>query len=363
MRLESIKVQNLRQLKDLTLKFNKIRGKNDIHVILAENGVGKTNIMNAITWCLYDKESHLRNEDTALSIINSKVLEETRKSGGGLITVSVELEFSIGKANDTISFTKTVKFRVPKDKDDDIFTIMDDMAVTILEGGGHRIIDDDEEVMQIIHKYLPEEINSYIFFDGEQLEEFFSYDQTEKVRQGINDLTQASYLERATTYLDKYIRTEILDKIKGAGDKELEEKQNNYDRICNEVETSASTIDQFTRQIDDSKNQIDELARIIRGNEIVPEKIRALDDTILGINKLQQELKEKNDKLMMFTRENYFLLSLYPSLKNFGDFIQEKDKEGSLPPRIDKKFYKRYYRASIALYATPIILPKLILIL
>ena len=75
MRIESIKIQNLRQLKDVMVRFVKRNDENDLHIILAENGVGKTNILNAITWCLYNKEMHLRDEESALPIVNSQVAE------------------------------------------------------------------------------------------------------------------------------------------------------------------------------------------------------------------------------------------------------------------------------------------------
>ena len=91
MRIESIKIQNLRQLKDVMVRFVKRNDENDLHIILAENGVGKTNILNAITWCLYNKEMHLRDEESALPIVNSQVAEETRQYGGGNVEVSVEL--------------------------------------------------------------------------------------------------------------------------------------------------------------------------------------------------------------------------------------------------------------------------------
>ena len=62
MRIKSIEIKNLRQLKDVMIRFDKDNDENDLHVILAENGVGKTNILNAITWCLYNKEMHLRDK-------------------------------------------------------------------------------------------------------------------------------------------------------------------------------------------------------------------------------------------------------------------------------------------------------------
>lgn len=49
MRIKSIEIKNLRQLKDVMIRFDKDNDENDLHVILAENGVGKTNNLNAIT--------------------------------------------------------------------------------------------------------------------------------------------------------------------------------------------------------------------------------------------------------------------------------------------------------------------------
>lgn len=52
MRLISVKTENFRQYKDLEVTFPR-SGEFDIHIIEASNGVGKTNLLNAINWCLY----------------------------------------------------------------------------------------------------------------------------------------------------------------------------------------------------------------------------------------------------------------------------------------------------------------------
>lgn len=64
MRFTSIQINNFRQYEELKLVFPK-NGQYDLHIINAENGVGKTNVLNAITWCLYGKEPHLGNESKA----------------------------------------------------------------------------------------------------------------------------------------------------------------------------------------------------------------------------------------------------------------------------------------------------------
>lgn len=61
MRFNSIILKNYRQYRDVTLAFPKIK-KTDLHMIVASNGVGKTNLMNAINWCLYGDEPHLGDD-------------------------------------------------------------------------------------------------------------------------------------------------------------------------------------------------------------------------------------------------------------------------------------------------------------
>ena len=65
MRISSVEIINFRQYKELKLDFPK-NGTHDLHVICADNGVGKTNILNAISWCLYGDEPHLGNGSVSL---------------------------------------------------------------------------------------------------------------------------------------------------------------------------------------------------------------------------------------------------------------------------------------------------------
>ena len=62
MRIENIEIQNFRQYRNLSFKFPHVQEDNDLHIIYANNGVGKTNVLNAITWCLYDTEMHRRDQ-------------------------------------------------------------------------------------------------------------------------------------------------------------------------------------------------------------------------------------------------------------------------------------------------------------
>ena len=80
MRITSIELQNFRQYQNLKLEFPKTTS-NDLHIIVADNGVGKTNILNAITWCLYSDEPHLGNSSKSLPRLNLKAKRDAETAG------------------------------------------------------------------------------------------------------------------------------------------------------------------------------------------------------------------------------------------------------------------------------------------
>ena len=334
MRIESIKIQNLRQLKDVMVRFVKCNDENDLHIILAENGVGKTNILNAITWCLYNKEMHLRDKENALEIVNSQVVADTRKYGGGKVDVSVELVINTGGSN-TMTIKRLGTFNVTEDA---IVPLADKLTISYLDEGGYRIVEDDEETMQLIHKYLPEQINSYVFFDGEQLEKFFSIDQLNNVRTGINELTQASYLKTAYQYLERYVKEFISPRITNAGDKEIQEQQKKVDDLDDQISISENTIKTYNEQITSCNNNIEELNNKIHGCENVREKAEELKISENRLNELNETHNQKMQELKRFTRDYFVLFSFLPSVKNFHDYIERQKNDGKLPPNIDTKF-------------------------
>ena len=72
MRFKSIKIKNYRQYRNLEMVFDKEKPC-DIHLIVASNGVGKTNLLNAINWCLYGDEPHTSGGAEGMSM-RSRIL-------------------------------------------------------------------------------------------------------------------------------------------------------------------------------------------------------------------------------------------------------------------------------------------------
>ena len=112
MRIESIEIKNFRQYREEKVLFPKKSGSKDIHIIIGENGEGKTNILNALTWCLYGEELHLGDKNTAIRTINSQYVNELRSKGERFGEVSVIVRMSLEEENSTMDFMRTATYSI-----------------------------------------------------------------------------------------------------------------------------------------------------------------------------------------------------------------------------------------------------------
>ena len=93
-------------------------------------------------------------------------------------------------------------------------------------------------------------------------------------------------------------------------------------------------------QINNCDDQIATLDNIISGHVHVSEKTARLKEVDGLIETLKVEIARKKAEMMVFAREYVQYFAMYPAIKSLYIYIQEQDKHGKLPPRIDKFLLK-----------------------
>ena len=337
MRIETIEIQNFRQYRNLSFKFPSVEGQNDLHIIYAKNGVGKTNVLNAITWCLYDTEMHLGDKKTSNAILNNQKVQEMRmhlpEGGSAIGDATVKILFSSDDASEKIRFQRVGKFNVTSDT---VIPVDTKFSIMHFVDGEWNSIDSDEETMSLVKKNVPEEIHEYIFFDGEHLENYFKSGQSENIKNGIEELTQAKIIEKAEMAFNNYLTGVLNPQIANSSVKDIASAQQELDKIQEAIDASNATIDTLKTQLHNCDDKIDELNGIISGHSHVSEKTARLKEVDSLIESLKTDIEKKNAEMMVFAREYVQYFALYPAIKGLYKYIQEQDKHGKLPPRIDK---------------------------
>ena len=341
MRIENIEIQNFRQYRNLSFKFPHVQGGNDLHIIYANNGVGKTNVLNAITWCLYDTEMHLGDKNTALAILNNQKVQELRQhlpEGGNTIgDATVSILFSSDDAAEKIRFQRVGKFNVTNEA---VIPVNTKFSIMHFVDGEWNSIDSEEETLSLVKKNVPEEIHEYIFFDGEHLESYFKAGQFENIKNGIEELTQAKIIEKAETAFNKYLTDILNPQIANSSVKDIASAQKELDKIQSAIDAAVASIDTLKTQINNCDDEIATLDNIISGHVHVSEKTARLKEVDGLTETLKDEIAKKKAEMMVFAREYVQYFAMYPAIKSLYVYIQEQDKHGKLPPRIDKFLLK-----------------------
>ena len=334
MRFTNLEIENFRQYQSLAFQFPKTTDY-DLHIIVADNGVGKTNILNAITWCLYEMEPHLGDESRGLPRVNLKAKGEALQKGEASVYVSVKIYAE--DEGDTIIFFRKMKVQLksPPEKD---FEWKSELTVTINSTGDAKIFT-GEEAASYIEKYMPKKIRQYFYFDGEQLDSYFISDESSKIRETIHAISQVDVVSRIKDRLGRLIQNKQSEAGKKAPN--IQAFNDELLSIQNEIQDIEKSIVQIEKQIVISETVIKTNTERLSGQENLPE----LEARYQKLVRQRISLEEQKDSclkdLFVFVREMKVALSLYGCAKKTLDLIAEKEAQNALPPNIDKQLLRK----------------------
>lgn len=343
MRIESIEIENFRQYRKEKFTFPHVKGKKDIHVIIGENGEGKTNILNALTWCLYGEELHLGDKNTALDNINSQYVDELRKRNEKNGYAKVTVVMSIEDGNQ-ITFMRVAPYNITQSK---ITQHKHDVMVSYKENNEFKFSEKELDYAIQVSRYVPKEINEYIFFDGELMDQYFKTEQRGNIESGIKNLTKASVIEKTRNALLSYAKSEISPVLRSDGDEKVAAAQANLESFEKKYEDQQVRVSIIEEQIKKAKAEEARLTSIIHGLDNLKEKTDRLTYLEKESDELKENLRAYNKEMMEFVRQYYVYITLYPALKEFKNYIDKQESNGNLPPKIDKRLVESIHENKV----------------
>ncbi len=270
----SIKDENYRQYHGIhNIKFpNRDDG---FSVIVGENGAGKSNLLNAVNWCFYQKEPHAK-DSRGYGIINKTYLEAVEI--GNIANMAVQIE--IQKGYDQYRISRILKVIRNEYQYEVIST--GNKILKMTEASGYPLpegceVDEEQSTFEILIKkkherdfhldktaspgilmneILPESLSTYFILDGEFLEKFWS--DIDKVQIGIEQISQLHLLTSAKNHLKSFKKS-----VPVIGDKDIDNlttkiRQNEYyedsQNMRGTIEFSGEPRYSYDPNIDDDEN-------------------------------------------------------------------------------------------------------------
>lgn len=229
--------------------------KNNVTVIHAENGVGKTTLLNAVLWCFYgDTTAKFEKRD---DLVNYDAKAEGRARA--FVEVLFEHNSSRYRAR---RYTKGGG----GDRD---FTIMR------LKSGHHETLSNPDAFISTV---LPRGMAGHFLFDGEHAEVFLGADNRVSIRRAVQDILGCSLIKTAIQDLGEtatYYR-----------------KQMPTSKASSSMATISSRIDALTSQIQQATTAQDKMQGEI---EIIDQQIADIDDKLRNSSAAKQ-IQARRDK-------------------------------------------------------------------
>lgn len=278
LRIEKVKLNNFKQYKNFEIEFSKNDNQdNDFHVIVAIQGVGKSNLLESINWCLYGKEIFGKITKPT----DQNVLNDNCKNEDNIYTVKVALNLSDENKNYLI--IRDSKFKVAEKKS----YSLNESQLSFSEKTGFILKNLDAK--KEINNLLPEDLRDHFFFNGERLQNYFDKTQGEKISLVIKKMSGLDILESFNDILEK-IENKYRKMIK-VNDKNInlkKELEEELELIKTQKKEKENLLEKFYLNRDKAKKDLNEV-------NLKLDKLREYEHIKNQIDTLKGRLKELNN--------------------------------------------------------------------
>ena len=333
-RICKIDFHNYRQYRDFSISFES--KYSNLYVIKAKNGTGKTTFLNSILWCLYGTEYYITDSSKALPLLNDGVSNDTINNSED-VSVSITIE----DGDSFLVFKRVQHFVIKTDprtntRNASISGKSElEVSVTKKEGKENTKTFINDEAGLLVKQYFDEAIYSYFFFDGENLKNFFSTTNSSQIKKSIHNISQVNLLSDAIDHTLGMGNELSREANKNSGDIDALYKQE--DDLQNNILAAQSENASIDKKRPEYQQLVADCEEKLRGYEPVKQlqlKRDKLNNDLSSNKKMLVEVYENRNKLI---RDFTVLLNFYPYVKHALDLIELKEKQGSLPPSVDKK--------------------------
>ena len=316
--LEEIRLTDFRCFfGETSIQFSEKPDKN-VTIIYAENGVGKTTLLNALLWCFY-------GETTARFEKKQEILNYDAKKAGRT-TASVEVLFEhndkryIAKRFSSISSSSQRDFLVAR-----------------IDQGSQVALDSPDTYINTV---IPRDMASHFLFDGEHAEVFLGESNRNSIKSAVRDILGCSLIETAIADLQAVSSNFRKQIPTTAATHRIEELNKRLDTLTTQVETAQAGIHELEKKREQTDRQINDIDEKLRNTAAAKELQSSRDRLTAQKNRAEKRVKEFTDEVYKWLGENgRFIVSKRITEETFS-FLDEKEHRGRIPSPYNEEFVR-----------------------
>lgn len=331
MKLISLQLFNFRQFYDKTPLIKFASGEFNTTVFHGNNGAGKTALLNAFTWVLYEEFTAAFAAPQML--INKRAIAETKQ--GHSVECWVELQF----ASNHQYYQLKRKCYGTKNLDNSL-DYSETKLFMLVSGDDGKWYPPVEPAREIIEQILPSSLHQYFFFDGERIDNLFRQRANNSIAEDTKELLGVKVLDRGIEHLKKAKKT-LQDELQEISTGEIKQLLKELKSIENKQEKAKQLLNNIVAQITQLELRQTKLARqlleVSGADELQRLKVKLVEEEKQIRNNLLQNKKELKE---LVSHQGYFVL-LPKAIANFTDLVNNLKREQHLNTGIQQEFIQQ----------------------
>ena len=332
MDIDYLRMKNFRQYRNTKIEFARSPKKN-FTIIQGVTGAGKTNILNAVTWCLFGNELHIDKKYKGLPIVNTTALRENE---GQISEIEVEVQFvqSDGKR---LRVTRTGHF---KEQNGNVVAIASSHDFCIMRETGRDWIGPiyGDDAQYIVDSLIPPAIEEYFFFDGERMNDYFKENTGKDIKNAVFKISQLELCESVTNHLNAR-KTDFLKMARGLSSK-AEEIREMVNVLNTSQESDNVQLEKLQTRFAEAERLEREFSERLRNSSL--ERIQSLEEQRVSLEKdltrIQEEIEEIETSIVKLLHKNMPTIFAYDALLRTKNFIEGRKEAGMIPPPVKTVF-------------------------
>lgn len=318
MLIKKLLLHNFRQyIGDQEIEFSTDREKN-VTVLIGVNTSGKTTLIRAFEWILYNKndfdDKNLLNKNVA----DSMQVAETQSVWGTLVIEHNGKEYEITRKQIYTCTGSSVRPSVSN------------ATIMYLQPDGQTKTQIGSDFDSNIERILPRALSSYFFFGGERVGAISSREDIESSVKGLMGL---DVLYNAMAHLRSVIN-KLKKSMDYSGDQKAREIQQKLDGATQKKQACEGELASVTEQLEYYQAEKEKYAALLRANEETAAAQRRREQLDTVIQGLQSRIeKDKKELVSVFSRNSFAFFSL-PLLKNVIAMLDSASEETESVPEM-----------------------------
>lgn len=333
MKIERLIIENFRQFRGRQeINFATAKGRN-VTVIHADNGFGKTALLNALLWGFYGYDGLTEDLPKKDCILTESVALTSKRPADDCARVIIE--FFDGEEHYTLTrcLTLSQQRNDPRKAD---------LTLEIRREDGATVVEESPRLAQLkIDNLMPRGISQYLFFNGERIDHL-------AMERSAGDITDAIHQMLGLQLLQQTVADLEHPNVKGVLSRELRDNTDaETQSLLDEIEQLEKDVVEFQEKLELNKaNQAANLRekKQIDANLAANEVARALqlERTAIEteVTQLEQQIGEQSRRLAALIAEQGYSLLAEPLSKEGEALAEALRQADKLPPKVNVDFVK-----------------------